>query len=180
MSVDETTITLLSHGYLFAHFLITTFILAFSNLPACCFFFKSHGSIHSSMPFTLHAYYFTTTTIIPTFSINRKFWCCHKKKKLVGVTEKMEHLSLVYSIMNHSSPSWTSTPSDSVSGSDENNSCSFRKPAAMTRSRQLEEHGEFMEVGKVTEYGWHWQSPGSCWIWCRNLPVLLGYLVAGT
>ena len=69
MSVDETTITLLSHGYLFAQFLIPTFILAFSNLPACCFFFKSHGSIHSSIPFTLHAYYFTTTTIIPTFSI---------------------------------------------------------------------------------------------------------------
>ena len=69
MSIDGTTITLLSRGYLFAQFLITTFILAFSNLPACCFFFKSHGSIHSPMPFTLHAYYFTTTTIIPTFSI---------------------------------------------------------------------------------------------------------------
>ena len=48
----------------------THFHISLLKPPSMLFLFlKSHGSIHSSMPFTLHAYYFTTTTIIPTFSI---------------------------------------------------------------------------------------------------------------
>ena len=52
--------------------------------------------------------------------------------------------------------------SDDLQVASEDAVYDFVSKWAWAQYPKLEEHGEFMEVGKVTEYGWHLQSLGSC------------------